>query len=150
MLRVPIVWQFLTFGDENTMERGFGFTGSLMLIIARADDRQPLRRQLTRSLIQLKLKACQPHRMPAKRARNDRSTQRAPLPKFIQPQLATLVNSVPPGNEWLYEIKFDGYRILCRVENGTARFLTREAQDWTQRFNELLKLQKNCRRTSYF
>ena len=63
-----------------------------------------------------------------------------PLPEFIQPQLATLVNSVPSGNEWLHEIKFDGYRILCRVENGKARFLTREAQDWTHRFSGLVKV----------
>ena len=32
-----------------------------------------------------------------------------------------------------------GYRILCRVENGEARFLTREAQEWTHRFSGLLK-----------
>jgi len=69
--------------------------------------------------------------MPSKR--QSQTTQRTPLPKFIQPQLATLVNSVPPGNEWLHEIKFDGYRILCRVEDGEARFLTREAQDWTRK-----------------
>ena len=78
--------------------------------------------------------------MPPKRARRNQTTQRTPLPQFIQPQLATLVNSVPPGNEWLHEIKFDGYRILCRVENGEARFLTREAQDWTHRFSGLVKL----------
>jgi len=76
--------------------------------------------------------------MPSKR--QNQTTQRTPLPKFIQPQLATLVNSVPPGDEWLHEIKFDGYRILCRVENGEARFLTREAQDWTHRFKGLVKV----------
>jgi bifunctional non-homologous end joining protein LigD len=43
--------------------------------------------------------------MPSKRQDHTHGT---PLPKFIQPQLATLVNSVPPGNEWLHEIKFDG------------------------------------------
>src|SRR5690349_21991744 len=76
--------------------------------------------------------------MPSKR--QNQTTQRTPLPKFIQPQLATLVNSVPPGDEWLHEIKFDGYRILCRVENGEARFLTREAQEWTHRFSGLVKI----------
>jgi bifunctional non-homologous end joining protein LigD len=78
--------------------------------------------------------------MPSKRTRQNRTTQRTRLPEFIQPQLATLVNSVPPGNEWLHEIKFDGYRILCRVENGEARFLTRESQDWTHRFTGLVKI----------
>src|SRR4026208_1246519 len=76
--------------------------------------------------------------MPSKR--QNQTTQRTPLPKFIQPQLATLVNSVPPGDEWLHEMKFEGYRILCRVENGEARFLTREAQDWTHRFKGLVKV----------
>lgn len=78
--------------------------------------------------------------MASKHPRQNQTTQRTPLPQFIPPQLATLVNSVPPGNEWLHEIKFDGYRILCRVENGEARFLTREAQDWTQRFSGLVKI----------
>jgi bifunctional non-homologous end joining protein LigD len=59
------------------------------------------------------------------------------LPDFIRPQLATLVNAIPKGDEWLHEIKFDGYRILCRIDNGQVSFLTREAQDWTNRFKTL-------------
>jgi bifunctional non-homologous end joining protein LigD len=82
----------------------------------------------------------QPRDMPSNRARQNQSAQGTPLPEFIQPQLATLVNSVPSGDEWLHEIKFDGYRIFCRVENGAARFLTREAQDWTDRFSGLVKI----------
>ena len=57
------------------------------------------------------------------------------LPAFYQPQLATLVDSVPQGNDWLHEIKFDGYRILCRVDEGSVSLLTREAHDWTARFD---------------
>jgi bifunctional non-homologous end joining protein LigD len=63
--------------------------------------------------------------------------KKSQLPKFIQPQLATLVDSVPRGDEWLYEIKFDGYRILCRIDNGRVSLLTREAQDWTHRFKNV-------------
>jgi len=59
------------------------------------------------------------------------------LPDFIQPQLATLVNSIPKGEEWLHEIKLDGYRILCRIDNDAVTFLTREAKDWTERFKAL-------------
>ena len=59
------------------------------------------------------------------------------LPDFIRPQLATLVTAIPTGDEWLHEIKFDGYRILCRIDNGQVSFLTREAQDWTNRFKTL-------------
>jgi bifunctional non-homologous end joining protein LigD len=53
------------------------------------------------------------------------------MPKFIEPQLATLVNAVPDGENWLHEFKFDGYRILCRIDNGRVSLLTRNAQDWT-------------------
>ena len=60
--------------------------------------------------------------------------KKSELPKFIQPQLATLVDSVPRGDEWLHEVKFDGYRILCRIDAGRISLLTREAQDWTSRF----------------
>ena len=44
-----------------------------------------------------------------------------PLPEFVQPQLATLVAAPPAGDEWLHEMKFDGYRILCRIEKGAPR-----------------------------
>jgi bifunctional non-homologous end joining protein LigD len=59
------------------------------------------------------------------------------LPTFLPPQLATLVDSVPRGDEWLHEIKFDGYRILCRIDDGRVSLLTREGQDWTHRFKNV-------------
>ena len=66
-----------------------------------------------------------------------RAAKPSRLPDFIQPQLATLVDSIPQGEEWLHEIKFDGYRILCRIERGHVSFLTREAKDWKARFKAL-------------
>ena len=71
--------------------------------------------------------------------RNIAGARKSKLPAFVQPQLATLVDSVPQGDEWLHEIKFDGYRVLCRIENRRAIFLTREAQDWTRRFGALVE-----------
>jgi bifunctional non-homologous end joining protein LigD len=59
------------------------------------------------------------------------------MPGFVAPQLATLVDSVPEGEGWLHEVKFDGYRLLCRIENSHVQFLTRQAQDWTPSFKEL-------------
>jgi len=56
----------------------------------------------------------------------------APLPQTLQPELATLVEAVPDG-EWSYEIKFDGYRILARVDQGQVQLLTRNGHDWTAR-----------------
>jgi bifunctional non-homologous end joining protein LigD len=61
----------------------------------------------------------------------------AKLPASIAPELTTLVDSVPAGDEWLHEIKFDGYRALCRIDSGPARFFTREGNDWTARFHGL-------------
>jgi bifunctional non-homologous end joining protein LigD len=58
----------------------------------------------------------------------------AALPKKIKPQLATLVKEVPRGDDWLHEIKYDGYRILCRVSDGKVRLLSRNGLDWTRRF----------------
>src|SRR5437588_45420 len=56
-----------------------------------------------------------------------------PLPSLIPASLATLVKSVPTGDDWLHEIKYDGYRILCRIEKGKARLFSRNGKDWTSR-----------------
>jgi bifunctional non-homologous end joining protein LigD len=56
------------------------------------------------------------------------------LPAWIAPQLATLVAAPPPGDAWVHEVKLDGYRILLRVARGRVRLLTRNRQDWTERF----------------
>jgi bifunctional non-homologous end joining protein LigD len=60
--------------------------------------------------------------------------RRAPLPDGLEPQLATLVKEPPRGDDWLHEMKLDGYRILARVEKGRARLWSRNAKDWTERF----------------
>lgn len=59
----------------------------------------------------------------------------AALPRFVPPQLATLVDQAPEGDAWLHEIKFDGYRILCRLDQGGVRLLSRNDKDWTARFS---------------
>lgn len=52
-------------------------------------------------------------------------------------QLAKLVDAVPEGEDWLYEIKYDGYRILAYIENNTVRLLTRNGNDYKQRFDDV-------------
>lgn len=63
--------------------------------------------------------------------------RRAKLPRRPEAQLATLVDAAPEGEGWLHEIKFDGYRLLCRLEDGEARLVSRNGHDWTERFPEL-------------
>ncbi len=60
----------------------------------------------------------------------------APLPAKLSPQLATLVTEAPPG-EWLVETKFDGYRLMTRIDKGKAQLITRGGHDWTKRMPSL-------------
>ncbi len=60
--------------------------------------------------------------------------RKAKMPSAIEPQLATLVAEVPQGDEWIHEIKYDGYRALCEIRDGEARLITRHGKDWTDRF----------------
>ena len=58
-------------------------------------------------------------------------------PKFRPVQLATLVDAVPPGNLWMHEIKFDGYRALVAAAGGQVVVHTRSGLDWTDKFAPL-------------
>ena len=63
---------------------------------------------------------------------------RSALPAKLSPQLATLVDGLPANREdWIYEIKFDGYRLLTRVEGADIRLMTRNGNDWTSRMPAL-------------
>ena len=66
-------------------------------------------------------------------------TRKAALPKFLPPELATLVDRAPAGEAWLHEMKYDGYRILARIEHGRVRLLSRNGRDWTDNFPTIAK-----------
>lgn len=55
-------------------------------------------------------------------------------PPFQPVQLATLVDTVPTGDRWLHEMKYDGYRLLVAVGGGTVRAYTRSGLDWSEKF----------------
>jgi bifunctional non-homologous end joining protein LigD len=57
---------------------------------------------------------------------------------FIEPQLPTLVEQPPLGDEWTHEIKHDGYRTLLVIEGAEARAYTRNGFDWSDRYRTLL------------
>ena len=61
------------------------------------------------------------------------------MPDLMEPELATLVKQPPPGDEWVHELKLDGYRMLCRIENGVARFISRSGRDWTASFPSIAR-----------
>jgi bifunctional non-homologous end joining protein LigD len=62
---------------------------------------------------------------------------KAAMPAMIEPQLATLTDRAPEDQGWLAEIKFDGYRVLCRIEHGQAALYTRAGKDWTAKWEEI-------------
>ena len=56
------------------------------------------------------------------------------LPRWVRPQLTQLVDTAPEGDQWLHEIKYDGYRMMARLDRGAARLLTRTGLDWTHKY----------------
>ncbi|MFS2008129.1 DNA ligase D [Duganella sp. CT11-25] len=63
---------------------------------------------------------------------------KAALPDSLSPQLATLVDAPPASpDEWLFEIKFDGYRLLARIDGKDIRLITRNGNDWTHKLQPL-------------
>jgi len=83
-------------------------------------------------------------RPASKRSKTSRSSNavpgaiKGPLPEKMSPQLATLATGVPAAGQWLYEIKFDGYRLMCRIKAGKATLITRGGHDWSARMPGLI------------
>ncbi len=85
--------------------------------------------------------------LPAKRARRKnwakkalalpKAKEAAPPPGPFEPQLAKLGETPPQGDQWVHEIKWDGYRILATVADGTARLWSRNALEWTDKIPEI-------------
>jgi bifunctional non-homologous end joining protein LigD len=57
------------------------------------------------------------------------------MPPFIEPQLCKLIRRPTSEPGWAHEVKFDGYRMQLRVENGRAQLRTRKGLEWTARFS---------------
>jgi bifunctional non-homologous end joining protein LigD len=66
-----------------------------------------------------------------------RARGRIAVPHY-RAQLARLVKAPPDGNEWLHEMKYDGYRIGCRVVDGSVSLISRNGNDWTPEFPEIV------------
>ena len=74
-----------------------------------------------------------------KRERTKRKVS-VPPPEFRAPQLATLVDEVPTGNDWIHEYKYDGYRLLLASGETAALAWTRNGKDWSDHFAQLTEV----------
>lgn len=83
--------------------------------------------------------------MNAKQIQHLPGARKTAMPEFVSPQLATLVKEAPTGDQWLHELKFDGYRLLCHVQRGQVRLWTRNQKDWTDKFPGVVKALKKLR-----
>ncbi len=72
---------------------------------------------------------------PPKQPRGKGRSRKAP--SFCEPQLATLVDEAPDGDDWWHETKFDGYRALASLGKEGVTLYTRSGKDWTDRFAAL-------------
>ena len=70
----------------------------------------------------------------APQASKVKGARKAALGRDARPQLASLVAQAPAGDHWIHEIKFDGYRVMARIDKGRVRLTTRNGHDWTERF----------------
>lgn len=61
------------------------------------------------------------------------------LPIKLSPQLATLAKEIPRSGKWIYEIKFDGYRIMARIDKGVVALNTRGGHDWSAKMPGLVQ-----------
>src|SRR3954468_15266617 len=69
----------------------------------------------------------------------------APMPSMIKPMLATLVDEPFSDPAWIFETKWDGYRSVCFLKNGKARFVSRNQIEMTPQYPELAKISKEVR-----
>jgi bifunctional non-homologous end joining protein LigD len=66
--------------------------------------------------------------------KRQRGLQFDPMPERVEPCLALLQSKPPEGDDWAFEVKWDGYRLAVHVEPGKIRVITRGGHDWTHRF----------------
>jgi bifunctional non-homologous end joining protein LigD len=76
---------------------------------------------------------------PTKGATTAKAKKVAAMPDFVAPELCASVDRPPTGEGWCHEIKFDGYRVQLRIEDGKATLKTRKGLDWTDKFQAIAK-----------
>ena len=84
-----------------------------------------------------KIAAAQPNLSASAIAVDPHGAAPAAMPLTMAPQLATLSDRPPVGDAWLTELKFDGYRALCRIEDSAVSLFTRNGNDWTAKWRRI-------------
>ncbi|GAA0736589.1 DNA ligase D [Sphingomonas japonica] len=105
-------------------------TGRTMAEIAEGKAPSPSSPRTRRSSLGLSAAGQDKKKLGSRGRRNDGA-----MAGFEELQLATLVDSVPSGNQWLHEVKYDGYRALVATGGGAAKVFTRSGLDWTTKFS---------------
>ena len=72
------------------------------------------------------------------------------LPDWIQPQLTELVDAAPDGDQWLHEIKYDGYRMHARIDGDKIQLLTRTGLDWSPRYKRTIEALRSLKAKSAY
>ena len=105
------------------------------------DQAKPARAARKRHSSESKPKRAQPRTARSAETKTDvvRQGTKTRMPDDIAPCLATLVEEVPKGEQWLHEIKWDGYRLVAFVKRGKVQLKTRNGHDWTHRFPTIAK-----------
>ncbi len=74
-----------------------------------------------------------------------KGAKKAPMPHAIHPMLATLVDEPFNGADWLYEVKWDGYRAIARLDRGRLQLFSRKRNEMTAEFPEIAELSKRLK-----
>jgi bifunctional non-homologous end joining protein LigD len=132
---------------------GVKLSGSWVLARMRTDDKKPqwlLRKRdddaaRPGEVTQEKPESVKKKPKRAGRAKTRKARRGGYLPPFVTPQLATLVDEPPRSGDWVYEVKYDGYRLLAKLANGEAQLFTRAGNDWTAKLPHLAAALKKLR-----
>src|SRR6185503_17595348 len=76
---------------------------------------------------------------PSRRQRNVAAASKAAMPGFVEPCDPTLQEQAPTGDNWVYEIKIDGYRAQVHLYDGRVTIYSRRGYDWTEQFAPIAK-----------
>src|SRR5688572_16099613 len=104
-----------------------------------ADDPKRITKRVAPKAHAKKSRQAKPADAPKPRSSKSKGTRGSALPASISPQLATLVDQVPGDEGWVYELKYDGVRLLSRCDGADVRCISRNGIDWTHKVTPVVQ-----------